>query len=161
MPNIKKSLKSKTRIRFHWGTSEIFGRIILLDKDELQPGETCIAQIRMESIFVGIPRTHFIIRSFSPVHTIGGGIIIDIFPPKRRRFKETDLKEIVIEASVIGREFAIDLLSAVLQRSVKEEIRIAEKEQIWIRLWEIILMPIGNLARLPILSKRRIKRWKY
>ncbi len=68
-------LENGTMVRFHWGTEETFGRVVLLDRDVLNPSESCYAQIRLESEVVVARGDYFVIRSMSPVDTIGGGII--------------------------------------------------------------------------------------
>ena len=85
----KKSLKNRTRVRFYTGTSEIEGYVILLDRDELMAGESTVCQLRLESPVVVVKDDRFVIRSYSPIMTIGGGYIIDPIPKKHKRFKDT------------------------------------------------------------------------
>jgi len=85
----KKPIKNRTLIRFHTGTSEILGYIVLLDKDELVPGETNVAQIRLDSPVAIVKDDKFVIRSYSPVRTIGGGQILNPLPQKHKRFKKS------------------------------------------------------------------------
>jgi selenocysteine-specific elongation factor len=85
----KKPIKNRTLIRFHTGTSEILGYIVLLDKDELIPGETNVAQIRFDSPVAIVKDDKFVIRSYSPVRTIGGGQILNPLPQKHKRFKKS------------------------------------------------------------------------
>jgi selenocysteine-specific elongation factor len=67
------------------GTSEIMGRVILLDRDELAPGEEAYVQLRLEEPAIALPRDRFVIRSYSPVQTIGGGMLLDAQAAKHRR----------------------------------------------------------------------------
>lgn len=83
----KKALKNRTRIRFHTGTSEILGNLILLDREEIQPGEIIMAQVRLDSPVAVIKDDRYVIRSYSPVRTIGGGAVLNPVPPKHKRFK--------------------------------------------------------------------------
>ncbi len=83
----KKPLKNRTQIRFHAGTSEIFGILVLLEAEELAPGETTVAQVRMESPMVLVKGDRFVIRSYSPVRTIGGGQILNPIPVKHKSFR--------------------------------------------------------------------------
>lgn len=80
-----KPLKQRQRVRFHHGTSEILARIILFDREELQPGESAYIQIRLEAPLVAMACDRFIIRSYSPIITIGGGEILDVQPKKHKR----------------------------------------------------------------------------
>ena len=84
-------LKTRNRIRFHAGTAEIMGRISLIGRDELEPGDSAFAQIRLEEPIVVLPRDRFVIRSYSPIITIGGGEILDIMPRKHRRLRSSSL----------------------------------------------------------------------
>jgi selenocysteine-specific elongation factor len=59
--------------------------VILLDRDELAPGEEAYVQLRLEAPAIALPRDRFVIRSYSPVQTIGGGMLLDVQPAKHRR----------------------------------------------------------------------------
>jgi selenocysteine-specific elongation factor len=83
----KKPLKNRTRARFHTGTSEVLGIVVLIDREELVPGETALAQMRVDSPVTVIKDDHFVIRSYSPVRTIGGGNVLNPIPQKHKRFK--------------------------------------------------------------------------
>ena len=88
----KKPVKNRARIRFHTGTSEVLGILILLDKDELLPGEAAVAQLRIDSPLALIKDDRFVIRSYSPIRTIGGGHILNPIPQKHKRFKSEIIK---------------------------------------------------------------------
>jgi len=88
----KKPIKNRARVRFHTGTSEVLGMVILLDREELSPGETAVAQIRIDSPVALIKDDRFVIRSYSPVRTIGGGNILNPIPQKHKRFKPDVIK---------------------------------------------------------------------
>ncbi len=90
-------LKNWNRIRFHLGTDETMARIVLLDQDELQPGQEGYVQIVMEKPVVGHKGDPFVIRYYSPVTTIGGGTIIDPNATKQKRFKEETLNELIVK----------------------------------------------------------------
>ena len=83
----KKPAKNRTRVRFHTGTSEVLGILILLDREELAPGETIVAQLRLDAPLALVKDDRFVIRSYSPVRTIGGGHVLNPIPPKHKRFK--------------------------------------------------------------------------
>lgn len=83
----KKPIKNRTRIRFHSGTSEVLGNLILLDREELLPGENSVAQIRLDAPVALVKDDRFVVRSYSPVRTIGGGKVLNPIPPKHRRLK--------------------------------------------------------------------------
>ncbi|WP_028324775.1 selenocysteine-specific translation elongation factor [Desulfatirhabdium butyrativorans] len=94
LPGIKKPVKNRTRIRFHTGTSEILGNLILLDREEIQPGETVYAQLRLDAPVVTVKDDRYVIRSYSPVRTIGGGAILNPIARKHKRFREEILQHL-------------------------------------------------------------------
>ncbi len=85
LPDAPRALKSRDRVRFHTGTAEVMARVLLLDRAELAPGESAYARIRLEEPVVAMPRDRFVVRSYSPMVTIGGGTLLDIDPPRVRR----------------------------------------------------------------------------
>ncbi|MGQ9705129.1 MAG: selenocysteine-specific translation elongation factor [Actinomycetota bacterium] len=88
-------LKNRARIRFHHGTSEIMARVVLLGgREELSPGESHFVQLRLEKPAVLRYGDRFIIRSYSPITTIGGGRILDSHPRKHRHHQMEVLEEL-------------------------------------------------------------------
>lgn len=83
----KKPIKNRTRVRFHTGTSEILGNLVLLDREELPPAEKAAIQLRLDEPVCLVKDDRFVIRSYSPVRTIGGGQVLNPIPPKHKRFK--------------------------------------------------------------------------
>jgi len=82
-----KPAKNRMLVRLHTGTSEVLGNLILLDKEELSPGETTVAQLRLDSPVALVKDDRFVLRSYSPVRTIGGGYVLNPIPQKHKRFK--------------------------------------------------------------------------
>ncbi len=80
-------IKNRTRVRFHTGTSEVLGNLILLEHDELAPGGETVAQLRLDQPVALVKGDHFVVRSYSPVRTTGGGRVLNPIPPKHKRFK--------------------------------------------------------------------------
>src|SRR5262249_32619193 len=78
-------VKTRDRVRFHAGTSEIMARVLLLETQELAPGKNAFARFRLEAPLGALPRDRFVIRSYSPMVTIGGGTLLDIAPPRFKR----------------------------------------------------------------------------
>lgn len=85
-------LKKRTRVRLYLGTSEILARIIPLEGESIQPGEMQIAQLRLEAKAVAAPGDPFVIRSYSPLVTIGGGTVLETSPQKRNSLSPQDMK---------------------------------------------------------------------
>ncbi|HEY7546216.1 MAG TPA: selenocysteine-specific translation elongation factor [Blastocatellia bacterium] len=90
LPSAARPLVQRARVRFHHGTAEVMARVVLLaaSRDEaalpLNPGESRIVQLRLEEPITALPGDRFIIRSYSPQITIGGGVIIDALAEKHR-----------------------------------------------------------------------------
>ena len=86
-----KSLKSGSRVHVAHGTREVTGRLLLMDgTEELAPGCTAFAQVRLDMPLPTSRGDHFIIRSFSPVHVIGGGTILNSAVHHRTNLKDED-----------------------------------------------------------------------
>jgi len=83
----KKPAKNRTKVRFHTGTSEVFGYLVLLDREELPPGEDIVAQLRLDTPVSLVRDDRFVIRSYSPVRTIGGGKVLNPVPQKHKQFQ--------------------------------------------------------------------------
>ena len=81
----RKKLKHRTFVRFHTGTCEVMARILFLERDDMGPGETAFAQVMLETPAVAAAHDRFVIRSYSPITTIGGGEIIDPCASKLKR----------------------------------------------------------------------------
>ncbi len=88
LESLEEPLKNRQRVRLHKGTSETIGRLILLDRDELAPGETGYVQLRLEKPIVAERNERFIIRGFSSMRLLGGGRFVEVYPRKNRRFRQ-------------------------------------------------------------------------
>jgi len=106
-------LEFRSKIRFHTGTSEIPAHIILLDRDHLLPGEDTFAQIRFDTPICVMRGDRFVLRRYSPVQTIGGGVIIHPLAPKRKRFKN----EIIDDMKRLGMADDLDCLGIHIHKS--------------------------------------------
>lgn len=78
-----KPLKDHARVHFHSYTSEAIATVVLFGKKQVGAGETTFAQLRLSEPMLLLPGDRFIIRHFSPVVTIGGGVVIENTPPKK------------------------------------------------------------------------------
>jgi selenocysteine-specific elongation factor len=105
-----RALKSRDRVRLHAGTSEIMARALLLEGAELAPGGRGFARLRLEAPLVALAGDRFVIRSYSPIVTIGGGTLLDTDPPRLKRparlahlkILESGAPEAVVEEHVRG-----------------------------------------------------------
>ena len=103
-------VKTRDRVRFHTGTSEIMARVLLFETTELAPGGRAFARLRLEAPLVALPGDRFVVRSYSPIVTIGGGTLLDVDPARMRlkaparvahlRTLETGSPEQVVEEHV-------------------------------------------------------------
>jgi selenocysteine-specific elongation factor len=107
-------LKNRARVHFHAGTAETVGEVLLYGVDELKPGGTALAQIRLQDDFVAVQGDQFIIRQFSPVVTIGGGEVLD---PLARRATKKDTGRVEF-LEILGRTKVDETLQAMVERSV-------------------------------------------
>jgi len=100
-----KPLKENTRIRFHHLASELLGSIRFVDatEGELKGGTGAFVQIRLESPVVAVAGDRFVIRRYSPMDTIGGGIILDAHLPKLSRGTRPELLETLAGGSLAER----------------------------------------------------------
>ena len=89
LKDISNELKNRTRIRVYFGSREVIGRILLLDGSVLFPGEYKFVQIRLESMVSTKFGDRFVIRSYSPITTLGGGMVVDPSPSKSRRINKS------------------------------------------------------------------------
>jgi selenocysteine-specific elongation factor len=88
LSSAQRELKHRAVLRLHSATYEVAAQVILLDRDTLQPGESAFVQLRLKSQALLLPGDRFILRSYSPQITVGGGFVLDPSPPRRRRRTE-------------------------------------------------------------------------
>lgn len=92
--SMDKPIVHRQRVRFHIGTTEVLGRIHLLEHEELPPGQEGYAQILLEEPVVGAVHDRFVLRFYSPAYTIGGGKILGVAEYKRKRFKDSVIAQL-------------------------------------------------------------------
>lgn len=80
-----RSLKSGARVHLYHGAAELICKVILLDREVMKPGEEAVVQLRMEQQTAMKTGDHFVIRFYSPVETIGGGVVENPNAVKRKR----------------------------------------------------------------------------
>ncbi len=85
-----KELKNRTQVRVHVGTREIVGRVVLMEEDTVEPGSDANVQLILQEPVAVWPGDRYVIRSYSPITTIGGGTILNNAPRKRKRTLERD-----------------------------------------------------------------------
>jgi selenocysteine-specific elongation factor len=94
LPSARAKIKDRVLTRFHIGTAQVLSRLILLGKKEIKPGEDVYARVYLESPVAAMAGDRFVIRSYSPVTTIGGGKILDPLVIKKRQTDQVLLAEL-------------------------------------------------------------------
>ena len=85
------------RVRVYIGTEEVMARVVPLGTDLLKAGESSFSQLRLEDEIAVKNYDKFIIRTYSPMITIGGGVILDASPKKHSRFNEEILEKLKVQ----------------------------------------------------------------
>ena len=97
----QRSLKSGTRVHLYHGAAELVCKIILFDRVVLKPGEEAVVQLRMEQMTAMKAGDHFVIRFYSPVETIGGGVVLNPNGVQRKKRQNADA---VVHCACTGKE---------------------------------------------------------
>lgn len=92
--NTDRKIKNRTRVHLHTGSGQMLCRIVLLDCEELERGRSCYAQLVLEERTAVKKGDRFIVRFYSPVETIGGGIVLDECAKKHKRMDESVLQRL-------------------------------------------------------------------
>jgi len=79
-----KPLRDRARVHLHAFTAETIAEVSLLEGRQLKPGQSGLARLKLDAPLLLLPGDRFIVRQFSPVITIGGGIVLDALEPARR-----------------------------------------------------------------------------
>ncbi len=102
LKSAEKPLVNRQRVRLYHGTDEIICRVIILDKEEIAPGESAYVQLRLEKPINAQRNDSYVIRSYSPMHTIAGGTIIDPSAEKAKRFNDKHIEELSVKESGVA-----------------------------------------------------------
>ena len=97
--NTERSLRYWDRVRVYHGAKEILARVALIDREELTAGEECYCQLRLEDHIVAKKDDRFVIRFYSPMETIGGGVILETNPKKHKRYDEEVINTLTMKES--------------------------------------------------------------
>lgn len=99
-----REIRNATRLHLYHGTRDILCKIVLLDRDSVGAGESCYAQLRLEEEIAVKTGDRFVLRFYSPVETIGGGVILDSNPFKHKRNDATVLESLKLKEGGSDRE---------------------------------------------------------
>jgi selenocysteine-specific elongation factor len=142
-----KPLKNRAPVHFHAGAAETQGEVRYLDRRlALAPGDSTWVRIVLNEPVLVLPGDRFIIRMFSPVLTIGGGVVADISAHKYRK----------------GEDAAARLSGLTPERLVVESAWGISKDQLiaWTGLREIGQLPVVESAGTWLISRARIAELK-
>lgn len=113
LKSAQRPLKHRSQIRFHSGTSEILGRLLLLEGEEIKPGETGFGQLRLTDRVAFLPGDLAVIRSYSPVQTIGGAEILNVLPAKHKRLNPEVIEQLwILKSGTDSEKVALQVLLA-------------------------------------------------
>lgn len=145
LKNSRRIVENRSRLHLYTGTSEILCRVVLLDRDELSPGESCYAQLRLEEEIAVRRGDKFIVRFYSPMETVGGGEILEPVPLKKKRFDDklieelkvkekgsnTDVIEKIIRENSKNVPTVADIakITALSEEEIKNSVEILEEEE--------------------------------
>lgn len=140
------------QVHLYHGARTLLCKIVLLDKEELQPGESGYAQLRLTEPLAAKQGDRFVIRFYSPLETIGGGVILDPNPQRHKRNDAAILEALTVRESGSDSERILQAIqkgcgsfaswqSCITPLDLPEEILLAAKEDL-IQQGEII--PYGS-----------------
>ena len=95
-----KPLRDRARVHLHAFTAETIAEVSLLEGKQLKPGQSGLARLKLDAPLLLLPGDRFIVRQFSPVITIGGGVVLDASEPARRAKAEERLA--FVQAVAVG-----------------------------------------------------------
>ena len=113
LQNLKGSgriIKNDSQVHLFHGAAELLAKVVLFGQEELKPGESCYAQLRLTEPIATKNGDRFVIRFFSPLETIGGGIILDDQPRRHKRSDPTIKNVLQIKESGSRDDLTIQLL---------------------------------------------------
>jgi selenocysteine-specific elongation factor len=145
LPSAPRPLTQRARVRLHHGTAEVMARVVILqgpgargqgpasenqkpetrnqERGSIQPGGSDIVQLRLEEPITALPGDRFIVRSYSPQVTIGGGVIIDPLPQKHRIRDQIARKHLEqLEAAGLSERLAVFIEMSGAQAMTQTEI---------------------------------------
>lgn len=131
---VDSGLEPRQRVRFHTGTAEVMARAIPMTEPGIPPGGSGFVHFQLEEPVVAVPGDRFVIRRFSPVHTMGGGMILEAGTSKlKRRMIEERLRRVEMLsdgdlAGILQSRFAEAPLEGIVPSSLAGELGRTEQE---------------------------------
>lgn len=116
LPDYDRVINNASRLHFYHGTRDALCKLVLLEQDALEAGQSGYAQLRLSEEIAAKKGDRFVLRFYSPIETVGGGIIIDPAPVKHKRFHEESIKGLAIKE---GGSLEDKAAQAILEASPK------------------------------------------
>ena len=107
----KRVIQNDSQVHLYHTSQVQLAKVVLLDRDALNPGESCYAQLRLAEPISTKSGDRFVIRFYSPLETIGGGVILDDSPARHKRFQQGVLDALKIKESGSGGDRVIQVLT--------------------------------------------------
>lgn len=89
-----RTVENGSVLHLYVGTRNVLCKAVLLDRDELKAGESCMAQLRLNETIALKNGDRYVVRFYSPIETIGGGEVLDANPAKQKRFQEDAIRRL-------------------------------------------------------------------
>jgi selenocysteine-specific elongation factor len=107
----RRVIQNDTQVHLFQGAQQLLAKVVLLDRDALNPGESCYAQLRLAEPIATKNGDRFVIRFYSPLETIGGGVILDDCPQRHKRNVKAVLDALKIKESGSDGDRVIQVLA--------------------------------------------------
>lgn len=137
----RRIVKNRSRLHLYVGTNEVLCSIVLLDKDEISPGESAYAQLHLDEYIAVKKGDRFIVRFYSPLETIGGGEIIEANPSKKKRFNNDAIESLKQKEQ----GSSLDVLEKIIKENSKKIPTIQEISKLTARTEEEVISIIDSL----------------
>ena len=124
----KRSIEHQTRLHFYSGTTEVLCRAVPLSCEKVEPGASAYVQLRLEEEAAFCAGDRFVVRFYSPLETIGGGIILEMGEQKERKFHDRILQRLeILEKSLCGQEGTQSREISEAGQNLQEQIHLEKK----------------------------------
>ena len=157
LPSSMRVLTNHTRLHLFTGTSEILCRAVLLDKEEIGPGESGFVQLRLEEEIALRRGDKFVVRFYSPMETIGGGIVLEPNPKKKKRFDKDAIEELQRKESGSSE----DVIELHVKSHEETMITVTELAKLTALAMEEVTEDVQSLAQQGIVKVFRMKKDTY
>lgn len=111
LKNSQRTILTGSQVHLYHGSAVRLCKVVLLDRDALQPGESCYAQLRLTEEIAAKRGDRFVIRFYSPLETIGGGVVLDDLPRRHKRGDQAVLDALAIRESGSGDDQLVQLVA--------------------------------------------------